>query len=77
MKSNPFQVGDLVKLKHSLREAGEVVEIDGDTLPIKVKWPLSKCTPSTWASWHDPEDLEFAESPIERMKRLYDEIQSR
>lgn len=71
MKSK-FQVGDLVKSKKEFALGeGKVVQIlELDLIPIiGVAWS----NPSRTSNWYYSDTLQFAESPIQRMKRLYSE----
>lgn len=64
MKSNPFKVGDRVtyKPRPDLGEGKTKIIHNGQ---IVVKWVSATI-------WDDPLLFEFAETPIQRMKRLYE-----
>lgn len=68
---NKFQVGDLVKVKvYSHWKVGRIVKIDvdDDVLPF-----LIRGLNTVDDDWFHPDDLELAETPIQRMKRRYEE----
>lgn len=74
----PFKVGDLVRNEYYPEWGiGRVVEIDYNAhFPIKVKFQTDLLP--QWARvlphlGHVSESLTLAETPIERMKRLYSE----
>lgn len=69
----PFKVGDMVRCKHIPRyKIGKVVMA---RMFIKVEWDLAGYSSTRN---HSPDDLELLETPIERMKRRYEEsIQKR
>lgn len=63
-----FKVGNLVKdIKFPELGVGEVIQAEEGVAMIKVKWPRGHL----W--WYHPKDLEPAETPLQRMKRLYSE----
>lgn len=74
MKSKDlFKIGDKVKHKNkTLRLIGKVVEVEDGALSftplIPVQWNFDQFT-----SWELPVNIEFAENPIQRMKRRYKE----
>lgn len=72
MKKNKFKIGDRVRVAHKPEwGVGEVVQIDihDYQLPLKVEWPQPNPI-----YWHNPKELEFAETPIQRMRRRYNEV---
>lgn len=70
MKSK-LKIGCRVKHKH-LHEwgVGEVVENNAKSRVVVVRWP-SQVGQNHWIEY--PEELELVETPIERMRRRYNE----
>lgn len=69
---NPFKKGDRVKRKNpNLKyRYGIVTDVNSTReFSVFVTWD----TTFSPRSWYTPEELDFAETPIERMKRRYSE----
>lgn len=71
-----FKVGD--KVEHKLLPTlgvGEVVRVDfnDDVFPLKVRWPASRNMLRSPGVYYPLKDIKLAETPIQRMKRLYSE----
>lgn len=71
MKKTKFKVGDIVRRKvdPEVLGCGRVIAVYNEErgFPLRVQWF------SGVIGWYGPESIEFAENPIERMKRLYSE----
>lgn len=68
-----FKIGDLVRLKSSNTLIGKAIGILQSDDHLHVQWFEDDMRLSPYDSYVFLDDLEPAENPIQRMKRLYSE----